>query len=479
MEEAIRKTKQRFQNAETIAKKDFKKGKKSARRRLSHGEKRAVHISRYLTNRKRYGRFLRILGPGVITGAADDDPSGIATYSQAGAQFGMGLLWAFPLMFPLLLAVQECCARIGAVTGKGLAAILKENYSRKLLYTSVALVVVANTVNIGADFGALASTTQLLVPVNFAVLAVGFAVVITMLEIFVPYKRYASFLKWLALSLLAYPITAFMIHQNWHNIAAQTFTLHPKLNMATMYILVGMIGTTISPYLFFWDTSEVVENEIISHRLAETKSTAPRINRHFIRSVRVDNFVGMAITVVTAWFIVIVCGSVLFAHGVKNINTAADAARALQPLVQSFPNAGLVAKIIFSVGIIGIGLLAIPVLAGSASYAISETLGWKEGLHHKFRRATGFYVVIIISTLLGVGMNFLGIDPIKALVFAAVFNGISAVPLLLMIAKVGSNRTIMGEYKNGWASNLGIYTAFAIMLAAALVMFYAFATGNA
>jgi NRAMP (natural resistance-associated macrophage protein)-like metal ion transporter len=451
---------------------EFKKIKKSARRRLTRTEKRALNISRHLANRKRYSRFVRILGPGIVTGAADDDPSGIATYSQAGAQFGMGLLWAFPLMYPLLLAVQESCARIGAVTGKGLAAILKEHYSKKLLYMSVLLVVVANTINIGSDLGAMAATTQLLVPLNFALLAAVFVAIVILLEVFVPYKTYARILKWLALALLAYPVTAFLVHQNWGTIAAATFTVHPQLNFERLYILVGMLGTTISPYLFFWDTSEVVEDEILKHRLADTQGAIPKVNRHFLRSIRMDNFVGMSLASVTAWFIVIVCASVLFSGGITNINTAADAARALEPLVKGFPNSGLIAKLIFSVGVIGLGLLAVPVLAGSASYAISETAGWKEGLHRKFKRAVGFYSVIIAATLVGLGINFLGIDPIKALVFTAVFNGVAAVPLLLMIARVGNNKNIMGDYKNSWLSSLCIYAAFTVMAAAVLVMLY-------
>lgn len=243
--------------------------------------------------------------------------------------------------------------------------------------------------------------------------------------------------------------------------------------MATLYIIIALLGTTISPYLFFWDTSEVVEDEIEQHRLAETTKKEPRISKKFLRNVRIDNFVGMTIASVAAWFIVVTCASVLHVNGVTEITSAADAARALEPLVQNFPNAGLVAKLIFSIGILGLGFLAIPVLAGSSSYAISEAFGWKEGLHRRFKRAIGFYGVIIASTLVGLGLNFLGINPIKALVFAAVFNGVSAVPLLLMIARVGNNANIMGEHKNGLLSNLFIRLAFTVMLAAALVMIFA------
>ncbi|MBI4037776.1 divalent metal cation transporter [Candidatus Curtissbacteria bacterium] len=430
-----------------------------------------------MPNSNRFNRFIRILGPGLVTGAADDDPSGIATYSQAGAGFGFGLLWAFPLMYPLLLAVQESCARIGAVTGKGLAAILKENYSRRLLFLSVLLVVVANTINIGADLGAMAATTQLLMPIPFVFLAIFYAIVVILLEIFVPYKTYAHILKWLAIALLAYPVTAFIINPSWRAIFKETFTFHPKVNFESLYIFVGMLGTTVSPYLFFWDTSEVVENEISEHRLAEGGGI-PRISKKFIHNLRIDNFVGMTLASVTAWFIVVVSASVLFKGGVTEINTAADAAKALEPLVQNFPNAGLVAKLIFSIGVIGLGLLAVPVLAGSASYAISETMGWKEGLHRKFRHATGFYAVITIATLVGLSLNFLGVDPIKALIFTAVFNGVAAVPLLFMIARVGNNEKIMGEHKNGPISNLGIRVTFSVMALAVFILFFALITGQ-
>ena len=449
----------------------FTRTERSLNRKLTRAEHRAYALGKGVLSHKRFSRFLRVLGPGLVTGAADDDPSGIATYSQAGASFGFGLLWAFPLMFPLLLAVQESCARIGAITGKGMAAVIKDNYSKKLLYGAVILVVIANTINIGADLGAMAATTQLFVDVPFAVLAVFYAVLIVLLVIFVSYKSYARILKWLALALLAYPITALLVGQDWPMVIKSTFTLTPHINFETMYIFVGMLGTTISPYLFFWDTSEQVEEEVAKHELTKI-GQAPKATKRFLHNLRLDNFVGMALASVTAWFIVIACASTLHASGVTQINTAADAARALEPLVHNFPNAGLIAKLVFSVGIIGLGLLAVPVLAGSSSYAISETLGWKEGLYRKFKTATGFYFVIILATLAGLAINFLGIDPIKALVFTAVFNGIASVPLLLIIAKVGNNKEIMGEYKNGTLSNVGVRLAFGVMTAAVLILFY-------
>lgn len=449
---------------------------KKAQTEIVRSERHAKNIAKSMMNYKRFNRFLRVLGPGVVTGAADDDPSGIATYSQAGALYGFGLLWMFPFMFPLLLAVQESCARIGAISGKGLAAVIRDNYSKKLLYGAVALVVIANVINIGADLGAMAATTQLFVSIDFTILAIFYAVIILALVIFVKYKTYTRILKWLALALLAYPVTAILIGQDWGQVLHAT--LHPNIqfNSQMIYIIVGMLGTTISPYLFFWDTSEVVEDEIVHHRLAVTTQKEPKITKRFMHNLRVDNFTGMFMASITAWFIVIVCASVLNASGVTEINTAADAARALEPLVQGFPNAGLVAKLIFSVGIIGLGLLAVPVLAGSSSYAISETLHWKEGLHRKFKRAGGFYGVIIVATLVGLAINFLGIDPIKALVFSAVFNGVAAVPLLLLIAKIGNNKSIMGSHKNGLLTNVFVRLTFVIMLIAVAVMFYAMIT---
>ena len=425
---------------------------------------------------KKYGRALRVLGPGVVTGAADDDPSGIATYSQAGAVYGFMLLWLFPLMLPLLFAIQETCARIGAVTGDGLAAILKKHYSKKLLYVSVGLVTFANVINIGSDLAAMAATTRLLLPsASFVGLAIFFASVCVVLQVTVPYRRYAKFLKWLAIVLFAYPITAFLVGQPWGEVFRHTVIPQMKFDASTIYLVVGLLGTTISPYLFFWNTSEVVEDEVKLHRLGAPSTNAlPKITKHFIRSVRIDTFVGMALATVTAWFIVICCASVLNAHGVTEINSAQDAAAALEPLVRGFPNAGLVAKLLFSVGIIGIGLLAVPVLAGSSSYAISEAFGWREGLYRKYRQARGFYLVIVLATLAGLAINFFKIDPIQALIFTAVFNAIASVPLMFMIIRVGNNTEIMGQYKNSRLSNIGLVCCFGVTLIATLALFASF-----
>lgn len=446
---------------------------KFVKKGIKQSEKQAYNIAKSILHYKKFNRTLRMLGPGITTGAADDDPSGIITYSQTGAMYGYSLLWVFPLMYPMLLAVQEACSRIGAVTGKGLAAVLRDNYSKKLLYLAVLLVVVANVINIGADIGAIAVTTQLFIPLPFTLIAVVYSIIILLMELFISYKKYAKILKWLTLSILAYPIAAILVKQPWSELLAATTNINLNLDFSTVYILVGILGTTISPYLFFWDTSGVVEDEIEHRRLAENAKKEPRISKRFMRSVRLDNFVGMTFASLGAWFIVVLCASVLNTNGVTEIASVADAARALEPLVNSFPNAGLVAKLVFSVGVLGLGLLAIPVLAGSSSYAISELFNWREGFHRKFKRAAGFYWVIILATLAGLSLNFLGIDPIKALVFTAVFNGISAIPLLFMIIKIGNNNAIMGQYKNGYLSNIFITLAFLAIVAASAVLFIA------
>lgn len=429
--------------------------------------------SRRHERQKGFGHFLRILGPGIVTGAADDDPSGIATYSQAGAQFGLATPWIMLVSYPLMTSVQEACMRIGAVTGKGLAAVIRQHFPSWLLFPVVALVVAANTLNIGSDIGAMAAATQLVVPVPFPILAVGFALLMILLEVFVAYKVYVKILKWLALALMSYFITAFLVNVPWMDALKATLTPQLKMSPDFLYILVAILGTTISPYLFFWQASEVVEDEIAAHRLAQ-RGGVPRLSRRYLRDLRVDNAFGMLFSNVTAWFIIVVGAVVLGSHGITNINSAADAAKALEPLVQSFPNSGYIAKLIFSVGVIGIGLMSVPVLAGSSSYAVTEALNWREGLFRKFKQARAFYVIIIISTLLGLLMNFGGIDPIKALVFTAVFNGMAAVPLIFVIISASSRSDIMGENKSGLWSKLGLWTAFAVMTTAALALLGSF-----
>ena len=396
--------------------------------------------------RNKFQKILSVIGPGITTGAADDDPSGIATYSQTGAQFGFGQLWTALYMLPFMMAVQEACARIGMVTGKGIAAIVKQNYNRKLLYAVVMLVVVANVINIGADIGAMAAAANLILPLPFVVWTLLFTATILILEIFTTYKVYARILKWLALSLLAYPITVFIVHMPWLTVLKATFVPHIEFNFAFFFIITGVLGTTISPYMFFWETSQEVE-EVKQKRWF--RNGVPKIRESNIRMMRIDNNLGMIISEITTWSILVVAATVLHDNGITDIKTSADAAKALEPLVKSFPHAGYLSKLIFSIGIIGLGLLAVPILSGSAAYAVSEAVNWKSGLNLKLKRAHGFYGIITIATLIGFIINFIGINPVKALIYTAVLNGVAAVPLVFLIIRISSSKKIMGEFKSG------------------------------
>ncbi len=413
--------------------------------------------------------FWRILGPGLVTGAADDDPSGIATYSQTGAQFGYGQLWTALYMLPLMTAVQETCARIGLVTGKGITTIVKEQYSRTVLYSVVGLVVIANTINIGADLGAMASAAQLLVPVPFLALTLLFTTIILLLEVFTNYKVYSKILKWLAITLLAYPITVFIVNQPWGTVLKATVVPHFELSFAFFFIITGVLGTTISPYMFFWEASQEVEEDQEKHLLTKGK---PLISWMSVRRMRLDNTFGMIFSEFATWSIIVVGATVLHNSGVHDVKTAADAAKALEPLVHSFPHAGLLSKLIFSIGIIGLGMLAIPVLSGSAAYSFAEAFNWNASLNLKLKKAPGFYAVIIAATIVGLILNFIGVDPVKALVYAAVLNGVAAVPLLLLVLKISSDEKIMGEFKSGPFSKTILWITFIAMGAAAVGMFY-------
>ncbi|SHN11069.1 NRAMP family divalent metal transporter [Mucilaginibacter sp. OK098] len=413
--------------------------------------------------------FWRILGPGLITGAADDDPSGIATYSQTGAQFGYGQLWTALYMLPLMTAVQEACARIGLVTGKGITTIVKERYSRGVLYSVVMLVVIANVINIGADLGAMASAAQLLVPVPFVVLTLIFTTIILLLEVFTNYKVYSKILKWLAITLLAYPITLFIVHQPWATILKASIVPHFEFTFAFFFIITGVLGTTISPYMFFWEASQEVEEDKEKHLITSGKPTISNIS---VKRMRIDNTFGMIFSEFATWSIIVVAATVLHNSGVHDVKTAADAAKAIEPLVHSFPHAGFLSKLIFSIGIIGLGMLAIPVLSGSAAYSVAEAFNWNASLNLKLNKAKGFYTIIIAATIVGLILNFIGIDPVKALVYAAVLNGVAAVPLLFLVVKISGDEKIMGEFKSGWLSKTILWITFGAMGAAAIAMFY-------
>lgn len=411
---------------------------------------------------KRHPKFARVLGPGLITGAADDDPSGIATYSQAGAAYGFGQLWTIILCLPLMIAVQEACARIGSATSQGLVKVTSRQFSRTILFLVVGLVVVANVINIGADFAAVGASLNLFIPLPIPLLSTIFMAVVLGLEIFIGYHTYAKFLKILALSLISYVAVALLVTNNWGEVFKATFIPQLQWNSTYWYVIVAILGTTISPYMFFWQTAEEVEESNyseINHK-----------NRRDISEIRQDTSIGMSISQIGSWFMIITAAVVLHENGVTNIGTAADAAKALEPLVQGFPHAGTIAKILFAIGVIGMGLLGIPVLAGSVAYAVSEAFGWREGLDYKLKEAKQFYGVIIFATLAGWLITLIGIDPIKSLVFAAVINGLVAVPLIFLIAKISKNREVMGDLSGGLLSRTMLNLAFFVMLLCALML---------
>ena len=400
------------------------------------------------------------LGPGLTTGASDDDPSGIATYSQTGAQYGFSFLWLAPLTFPLMGFVQEMCARIGMVTGQGLAANIRTHYSRRLLRFVTVLLFAANTFNIGADLGALAKATQLLYPqVGFGLLVWFFALFSLGLQIFSPYAKYARYLKWLALVLLSYVASALLAHLNWGQVLHGTVVPKLHFDRNALLLICGILGTTISPYLFFWQTSQEVEEDVSRGRTTiRERQSATSPNE--IKRMRIDVWSGMLLSNVAMFFIIAACGGVLYAHGITNITSADQAAEALRPF------AGNATYLLFAVGIIGVGLLGIPVLAGSSSYAIAESLKWKSGLYRNLHQAHAFYGVIIISLLIGVGLNFIGLNPIKALIYSAIANGIVAPFVLFFIVRLSANHRVMGHWANrrfttfvGWATTLTMAVA--------------------
>ena len=418
---------------------------------------------------KKAGEYWHMLGPGLTTGAADDDPSGIATYSQTGARWGFSLLWLAAFSFPLMAVVQEMCARIGLVTGRGLAGNIKRNYSKKVLYTVTALLFFANTFNIGADLGAMSKAAQLLWPnFSFTVLIFFFTILSLTLQIFTGYKDYAKYLKWLALVLASYVLTAFFVHIKASDVLKFAFLPHLDFSKDQIFLICGILGTTISPYLFFWQTSQEVEEEILAGKTSIQKRQG--VTDLEIKDMRVDIWSGMFFSNLAMFFIILVCAATLFNAGITNISTAAEAAAALRPL------AGQYAFLLFAVGIIGVGLLGVPVLAGSASYALSESFGWKQGLYRKFKQAQAFYGVIILSMVLGLVLNFVGLDPIKALIYSAVLNGIVAPVILVLIVHMGDNKKIMGNRTNsaiisavGWLTTIVMIVVGVATIAALLI----------
>ena len=427
-------------------------------RLLEKSIEETVRVEHEVVNKRPFKlaeEYWNTLGPGLTTGAADDDPSGIATYSQTGAQYGFQLLWLAAFTFPFMAIVQEMCARIGVVTGRGLAANIRHHYARPVLYAITILLFAANTFNIGADLGAMAQGVKLLDPgLDFTLLTVFFAFLSLLLQIFTTYARYAKYLKYLALVLFAYVFSALLSHLNWHLVLMHAFVPSIAFNKGQVFLICAVLGTTISPYLFFWQTSQEVEEENSRNAHVRDQHARPgELHRHGaswhqhvpareIRALRTDVWSGMFFSNAVMFFIIAACAGTLYASGITNITTAADAAAALRPL------AGEAAYLLFAVGIVGTGMLAIPVLAGSTSYAISESFGWKYGLYRKLKEAYAFYGVIIVSMVLGLIMNFVGFDPIKALIYSAVGNALVAPLVLILIVRMSSSKDIMHENVN-------------------------------
>lgn len=424
----------------------------------AHSERAATRWQNAFAKLKEHP--LARIGPGLITGVADDDPSGIATYSQAGAQFGLQMLWTMPLAFPLMSAVQEMCGRIGRVTGKGLAANIKSAFPSPVLKAVVILLLVANTLNIAADVAAMGESAELVTNIDRHILTAFFVMATVLLQVFVPYHRYVFYLKWLTVSLLAYAAVLFTVHVPWSQVALRTFAPRLELTADAATVVVGVFGTTISPYLFFWQASEEVEDMNGNHEqaLVTDHRSAPRE----LKRIGWDTWSGMLYSDITAYFIILATGVTLHVAGITDIQTAAQAASALRPLAGDFAFA------LFATGILGVGMIGVPVLAGSAAYALAEAMGWKWGLERKAKDARGFYSVIAVSVLLGMALEYTPINPMKALFWSAVINGVVAVPLLAVITLLASNKRVMGPYTVGPATRILGWLATAIMgLAAA------------
>jgi NRAMP (natural resistance-associated macrophage protein)-like metal ion transporter len=424
---------------------------------------RAVRYPRQLSTRRR--GWLSVLGPGLITGASDDDPSGIATYSQSGAAFGFSMCWVMLFTFPLMAAIQEISARIGRVTGQGIAGNIRAHYPRWVSLTIVGLLLIANVLNLGADLGAMGDAMTLLIGGSAHLYVVLFAVGCVLLEVLSRYHNYVAILKWSSVILFAYVACALAVPVPWREVAWNTFV--PSFSLKTDYVvaIVAVLGTTITPYCFFWQSSQEAEDERIDPD-ASSLIEAPEQAREQITRMRIDTYVGMGYSNVISWFLIVTTAATLHAHGITNIETSAQAAEALRPI------AGPFAFAVFACGIIGIGLLAVPVLAGSTAYALGEALGWTTGLSREPLDAKGFYGAIAVATLVGIGFNFVGLDPIKALFWCAVINGVVAVPLMAVMMVMAMQPKVMGRFVLpralwvlGWLCTLAMTVAVVIMFA--------------
>jgi NRAMP (natural resistance-associated macrophage protein)-like metal ion transporter len=440
----------------------------------SLAEARKLHRPATATRRRAFSRrkpispiakVLKILGPGLITGAADDDPSGIATYSSVGAQFGYAMLWTMPFIYPFMAAIQEISARIGRVTGRGIAANLRQCYPGWLLYTIIGLLLFANVINLGADIGAMGAVVNLLIGGPAPVYCVLLAVFSLLLQVAIPYQKYSAILKWLTLSLFAYVATVFVVRVDWTKGLQGTFV--PNISFTSDYLqaLVAVFGTTISPYLLFWQSSEEVE-DLESVPQEKALKRAPSQGPEHLQRIKLDTYLGMAFSNVVAYFIILTVAVTLNAHGKTNIDSAEQAAEVLRP------SAGQFASLFFSLGIIGTGLLALPVLAGSGAYAIGEALRWPVGLERKARKAKAFYAVLALSTLIGLLLNFIGINPIRALVWSAIVNGVTAAPVMGFMMLMASSRKVMGNFALPAYLKVFGWLATLIMALAAAGMFW-------
>jgi NRAMP (natural resistance-associated macrophage protein)-like metal ion transporter len=411
----------------------------------------------------RIKKYLNIVGPGLITGASDDDPSGIATYSQAGAGFGFATLWTAIITFPLMAAVQEMCARIGMVTKEGLTGTLKKKYPKSILYLMALVSFPAITLNIGADIQGMGAVANLILP---QIPTFAFSIIITALLIFFiikfPYTKLAAILKWLCVSLLLYIVVPFLVHADWINVMKSTFIPTIHFNKAFFEILVAILGTTISPYLFFWQAT--MEAEDISHSRKKII-----INKRILDNMKMDVDFGMLFSNIVMFFIMLTTGAVLYTAGIRHIDTVGQAAKALEPLT------GKLTYLLFAVGVIGTGFLAIPVLAGCLSYILAETFNWKEGLDKKFHEAKGFYVTLIVSLIVGLCMEFLGISPIHALIYTAVLYGLTAPVMIAIIIHICNNKKVMGEFTNKrWSNVLGALALILMSVAAVALIYFLF-----
>jgi len=407
-------------------------------------------------------RFWKILGPGLVTGASDDDPSGIATYSQAGAAYGLSTLWTALITFPLMASIQEMCARIGLVTSHGLAGTLKSHYSKPVLYLMLLFSFPAIVMNIGADIAGMGAVGNMLFPsIKATYFSIGFTILLLVLIVYLPYQKFALVLKYLCLVLLVYLIVPFLYKQDWVEVLKSTFIPTIKFDKNFLSILVAILGTTISPYLFFWQATMEVEGQKTKNR-----KKLLIVNKRIIREMRQDVNFGMLFSNFVMFFIILTAGSVLFNGNIHKIETVEQAARALKPL------AGNASYLLFAAGIIGTGLLAIPVLSGSLSYIITESFGWKEGLDKKFFQAKAFYLIIFISLIMGLSLNYIGISPIKALIYSAILYGLTAPVLIAIILHISNNKKIMGKNTNGITSNILGFLALILMSLAAVILIY-------